>query len=146
MFRPFEEHFLLYDYAGSNFLENTAPIYGGINGGFSLRKRTAMLDCLEKVTWEKIDNYRNSRGEKAVLKRRNEDVFFTHACEILCKTVPDIYHRTLLCIENDFNKNTAVHHGWNKGYQTEECILVLLKSSPLFFGYKHGEEYTEPIK
>jgi len=139
MFRNFSEHFLLYDYAGSNFLVNLAPAYGGINGGFSIRKQATMLECLEKITWEQIDEYRENRpyskckGES--IMRRNEDVFFTHACEILCKTVPDIYNRTFLCIENDFNPQTSVHHGWNKGYISVDGLIFLLKSSPFFSAY-----------
>ena len=49
MFRDFSEHFVFYDYAGSNYLSNLAPLYGGINGGFSIRKRAAMLECLRKM-------------------------------------------------------------------------------------------------
>ena len=136
MFRNFSEHFLLYDYAGSNYLSNLAPLYGGINGGFSIRKCATMLECLEKITWEKIDEYRASREysdcKENLILRRNEDVFFTHACEILCKTVPDIYCRTFLCIENDFNPLASVHHGWNKGYISVDSLNHLLQSSPLF--------------
>jgi hypothetical protein len=143
MFRDFSEHFLLYDYAGSNYLANLAPLYGGINGGFSIRKQAVMLECLEKITWEQIDEYRENRqyskykGEPIL--RRNEDVFFTHACEILCKTVPDIYGRTFLCIENDFNPMVAVHHGWNKGYISTDSLIFLLKSSPFFSHIKIPE-------
>jgi len=139
MFRMFSDHFLLYDYAGSNYLVNLSPLFGGINGGFSIRKRSTMLECLEKVTWNMIDEYRlKNKYAKCCdtpIMRRNEDVFFTHACEILCKTVPDIYCRTFLCIENDFNPNTAVHHGWNKGYISTDALAFLLESSPLFSAF-----------
>ena len=140
MFREFSDHFLLYDYAGSNYLINHAPLFGGINGGFSIRKRSVMLECLEKITWEDIFEYRRTRkhakcyGEETPsLNSRNEDVFFTHACEILCKSVPDMYTRTFLCIENDFNPQASVHHGWNKGYMSVTNLISLLSSSPLFY-------------
>jgi hypothetical protein len=134
MFRDFSEHFLLYDYAGSNYLSNLAPLFGGINGGFSIRKPATMLECLRTVTWEEIDEYRNTRThfENIPLLNRYEDVFFTHACEILCKKVPDIYSRTFLCIENDFNPQASVHHGWNKGYIAVNNLVYMLNSSPLF--------------
>jgi hypothetical protein len=135
MFREFSEHFLMYDYAGSNYLINLAPLFGGINGGFSIRKCAIMLECLEKVTWEDIDEYRRTRkhtNHNTKLTTNNEDVFFTHACEILCKTVPDMYSRTFLCIENDFNPTVAVHHGWNKDYMSISNTLFLLRTSPLF--------------
>lgn len=146
MFREFPEHFLLYDYAGSNFLVNLAPLYGGINGGFSIRKPAVMLECLERITWEKIDEYRASRPysncKDIPITRRNEDVFFTHACEMLCKIVPDVYSRTFLCIENGFNPLAAVHHGWNKGYISVESLIFLLQSSPFFSSIR----LPEPVK
>jgi hypothetical protein len=136
MFRDFSDHFLLYDYAGSNYLSNLSPLFGGINGGFSIRKRDTMLECLRKITWEDIDEYRKTRKyfneSTASLLNKNEDVFFTHSCELLCKTVPDSYSRTFLCIENGFNPSAAVHHGWNKNYMEFKHIMYLLKSSPLF--------------
>lgn len=153
MFRMFSEHFLLYDYAGSNYLSNMAPQFGGINGGFSIRKRKTMIECLEKISWEDIDEYRRTRkyakdGDNMLLSR-NEDVFFTHACEILCKDVPDVYSRTFLCIENDFNLIVSVHHGWNKRYTSYENAYSLLKSSPLFEKVPSNwdiNEFTERIK
>jgi len=137
MFRNFSDYFLMYDYAGSNYLSNLAPIFGGINGGFSIRKRATMLECLRRITWEEIDEYRITRkyfaeSDDVPLLNRNEDVFFTHSCEILCKVVPDMYSRTFLCIENGFNPSTAVHHGWNKNYMKFDHIMYLLKSSPFF--------------
>ena len=136
MFREFSEHFLLYDYAGSNYLINLSPIFGGINGGFSIRKTATMIECLEKITWKDIEEYRKSSKYSTCanepLSNMHEDIFFTHACEILCKKVPDIYSRTFLCIENDFNPNTAVHHGWNKQYISYENVMSLLKASSLF--------------
>lgn len=136
MFRDFSEHFLLYDYAGSNYLSDLSPLFGGINGGFSIRKCATMLECLHNITWEEIDEYRKTRKHSkcvdSPLTRHNEDIFFTHACEILCKTVPDIYSRTFLCIENDFNPTASVHHGWNKQYISLDQTLFLLRTSPFF--------------
>jgi hypothetical protein len=163
MFRPFSEHYLLYDYAGASYVDNNSPIFGGINGGFSIRKPSVMIECLEKITWEEIEEYRKTRkystseqfrseatrvgiegfsGETTEefrreninkpISNRNEDVFFTHACELLCKTVPDIYSRSFLSIETGFNRMVSVHHVWNKGYIYFEKAMLLLKSSPLF--------------
>jgi hypothetical protein len=135
MFKPFLPHFLLYDYAGSNYLYGKAPIIGGINGGFSIRKRKTMIECIEKITWEDINEYRKTHKyatDNKEITYYNEDIFFTHACEILCKIVPDIFNRTFLCIENDFNPETSVHHGWNKCYARYSHISILLNNSPLF--------------
>ena len=135
MFREFPKHFTLYDYAGANFYEiNQSPLFGGMNGGFSIRKREAMIECLERVSWDDIFQYRTKMASSSENEHllKNEDVFFTHACEILRKVVPDMYSRTFLCLETDFNPDASVIHGWNKEYTTYENLTVLLKASPLF--------------
>ena len=169
MFRMFDERFLLYDYAGANFRNDASPIYGGINGGFSIRNRRSMIDCLEKVTWEDINEYRKSRkhwplSDPREITSRNEDVFFTHACEILAKNVPDIFSRTGLAMEvkleafpvfhseedriqweeqqentsksmNALNRQASVYHGWHKNHLSIIDVKCMLKSSPLFSKY-----------
>jgi len=132
MFRPFSDHYLLYDYAGANYYSNMAPLFGGINGGLSIRNRATMLECLEKVSWDHIAKYREYHMMTEDLTVKHEDVFFTHACEILHKIVPDKYSRTFLCIETDTNESAAVHHGWNKDYIPKNHLYRLMESSPLF--------------
>jgi hypothetical protein len=136
----FQEYFSdLYDYSGGNFYikEDISYFYGGVNGGFSLRNKNTMLECIEKITWEKIGEYRKKMGLIEPIKKRNEDVFFTHACEILLKFVPDKFHRVLLAIESDIFLNTSVFHGWNrkKNYHPMDIALMLLTQSPLFSKY-----------
>ena len=80
MFRPFSDHYLLYDYAGANYHSNLSPLFGGINGGFSIRNRATMLECLEKVSWDHITKYREYHSMTEQLTTMHEDVFFTHAC------------------------------------------------------------------
>ena len=132
MFRPFSEHFLLYDFAGANYHSNLSPLFGGINGGFSIRKRSSMLECLETVSWEDIAKYRQYHSITEELNSNHEDVFFTHACEILHKIVPDKFSRTFLCIETDSNDSVSVHHGWNKDYILCDTLTHILTQSPLF--------------
>jgi len=139
MFRPFNDRFLKYDYAGANYFQNLAPIYGGINGGCSLRKRSTMIQCLESITWDEIDQYRTQRKYSCFNiydnLSRNEDVFFTHACEILCKVVPDFHHREYFAIEAQVSTNAAVYHGWNKNLIPDQCVKDMLRGSPLFSKY-----------
>lgn len=141
MFKMFEEYFIeFYDYSGANFhvTNDISYLYGGINGGFSLRNKRAMLECIEKLSWEKIEEYRQkmySKDKYTKINKKNEDVFFTHACEILLKNVPDKFHRALLAIESDICINTSVYHGWNKPYQPIEIALNMLVNSSLFSKY-----------
>jgi len=135
MYRLFPPYFFLhFDYAGANYGNNQAPLYGGINGGFSLRKRSVMLECLENITFEKIREYAPTiPSENSDFT--NEDVFYTFACEMLQKSVPDKVHRTFLAIETDVNDNTSVFHGWNKPYHSYDHAVMLLRGSPLFSRY-----------
>ena len=139
MFRAFDERFLHYDYAGANYYSNLSPIYGGINGGFSIRNRSTMAYCLEAVTWDDIDQYRTQRKYSSFdiydNLTRNEDVFFTHACEILCKIVPDFYSRAELATETEVTSKAAVYHGWNKNLIPDRNVKDMLRGSSLFSKY-----------
>jgi hypothetical protein len=148
MFEPYYEK--IYAYSGANYY-NPAHIsfyYGGINGGFSIRNKEVMLECIEKITWEKINEYRVVKAQEilelnktretiemqlhTILNSINEDIYFTHGCEMLLKPVPDYYHRSFLAIETDKNYEACVYHGWNKNYHTTEEAYKMLKKSSLF--------------
>ena len=154
MFRYFNPIFLEYDYVGANYYNpnDVSLIYGGVNGGFSFRKKSVMLECIEKVNWEIIEEYKNNffeMYEKVHKDKKNEhflylskqpilhaeDVFFTHACEILQKSVPDKLFRSFFSIEVDYNIETSVHHGWNKNYHSQERIIDLLEKSEFLCEY-----------
>jgi len=160
MYKMFDESlFLSYDFAGANYNHEFAEAYysGGINGGFSLRNKHAMIESLNTFTWEDIISYNKKlRGldlpynkQKHLLpyhlETRNEDVFFTNACEMLRKFMPDIVLRNRLAIEvvdldniEPTSINTCVYHGWNKNYHDLSCAKHLLEKSPLFFRYIHN--------
>jgi hypothetical protein len=147
MFRYFNPIFTEYDYVGANYYcpSDVSPIYGGANGGFSFRKKSAMIECIEKVNWEIIQEYRTQFYEiyekvhhiklnlPPMLKA--EDVFFTHACEILQKRVPDKLFRSFFSIESDYNMEASVYHGWNKNYLPQEAIIAILQKSEFFSEY-----------
>lgn len=148
MFRYFNPIFLEYDYVGANYYNpnDVSLIYGGVNGGFSFRKKSVMLECIEKVNWEIIEEYRNKFFQiyEKVYQRKwidlpqtlkAEDVFFTHACEILQKNVPDKLFRTFFSIESDYNKETSVYHGWNKNYIPQEFVIEVLQNSEFLSQY-----------
>lgn len=46
MYRMFDDYFLNYDFCGANFYNQPSVFYGGLNGGCSLRKKNAMIDCI----------------------------------------------------------------------------------------------------
>jgi hypothetical protein len=146
MFKMFPEYFIHYDFCGASWHMKDVSLFNeGINGGFSIRKRGAMVECLEQVTYDMIEEYRSdARQNKSVIFKRvnheflriplkkNEDVFFTYACEMLRKTIPDVIHRSFLAIEAVYNPNTCVYHGWHYNYHNIEMAQLLLRNSTVF--------------
>ena len=208
MYNMFDDIFLNYDFAGaSTYLPQFQTFFNGmINGGFSLRKKSTMLECLEKVNCQTINNYINNLTgllkyikikENSInqnvkedhfsklifdkssnlpsqttanwssptmeipniynnytIENINEDIFFSFACEILQKKIPDIEHRKRLSIEFEEpiyynivpNKNNlpAVYHGWNKNYHSVNAAKYFVSFSPYFSSNnKFGEDITE---
>ena len=80
MFRDGIEEFLNYDYIGAPWMQGQSENSLGVgNGGFSLRKRSAMLRCLDKQKpqdcrqGDSVKQYMKSVG----LNQIPEDVFFS---------------------------------------------------------------------
>ena len=146
MFKMFPEYFLHYDFGGASWHMKDVSLFNeGINGGFSLRKRSAMIDCLENITYDMIEEYRQDAryNKSAIFKfvnheflriplKKNEDVFFTYACEMLRKNMPDVIHRSFLAIEAIYNPETCVYHGWHYNYHNIEMAKQLLRNSIVF--------------
>ena len=85
-----------------------------------MRKKTEMLDCLQKVSWDIIEKYYPK------IKLHNEDLFFTFACHLLEKSVPKKEERHLFAVEHEEAINPCFYHGWHKDYQTEAEARQLL--------------------
>ncbi len=146
MFKMFPEYFLNYDFCGASWhTKNVSLFNAGINGGFSLRKRDTMIECLEYVNYNMIEEYRiDAAKNKSIIFKtirhdflqsslnKNEDVFFTYACEMLHKYIPDVIHRSCLAIEAIYNPDTCVYHGWHHNYHSIELAQHLLNKSIIF--------------
>jgi hypothetical protein len=146
MFKMFPEYFSNYDFCGATWYTKDVSLFnGGINGGFSLRKRETMIECLQHITYDMIEEYRSNalHNKSIIFKRvhpellqlplkRNEDVFFTYACEILHKMIPDVIHRSFIAIEAIYNPDTCVYHGWHYNYHNVEMAKHLLQNSSVF--------------
>lgn len=111
-----------FDYVGANYYNpsHATAITGGIQGGLSLRKKSAMIDCIKKITPDDVHRYRGQHGLKPLLGFMHEDVFFTHACEILNRRVPGIEKRREFSIEADYHPKALGHHGLNCRYLTAD--------------------------
>jgi len=140
MYRMFDKAFLQCDYVGANWY-NPADVdilAGGINGGCSYRKKQVMLDCLHYVSWELIARVRANQIKQhglpavsAEVSKRNEDVFYTHACEILQMVLPPPEVRVLFAVEADFHEQTCFYHGWNKDYQRNPQMIAKMLETTL---------------
>lgn len=123
------DQFLNYDYIGPNYYapQHVTPLGKGIQGGVSLRKKSAMIECIEKVNYEIINEYRKNNNCNE-MNDVIEDVYFTHACEILNKNVATREINKFFGIEcaYDYNTNTHCHHGANKRYFGIQEALKLL--------------------
>ena len=142
MYRMFSEEWpIKYAYSGARCFEtmDSSLLNGIINGGFSIRNKTAMLNCLKHITWETIELYRKNNftcHQYFPIEKKNEDVFFTYACEILHYPLPQLPIHKQLAIESEFFLGASVFHGWTKtGYQLETWAREILSYSPFFSQY-----------
>jgi hypothetical protein len=71
-----------------NFNINT-PGGGGMNGGFSFRKKSFLLKAIKELNDTKINEYRNSKGFHTFREVIPEDCFYYHAMEILGLPFPE---------------------------------------------------------
>jgi hypothetical protein len=144
MYRMFSEEWSIkYAYSGARCFDtittDSSLINGIINGGFSIRNKTAMLNCIKHITWETIELYRKNNftcHQYFPIKKKNEDIFFTYACEILHYPLPQLPIHKQLAIECEFFLGACVFHGWTKeGYQLETWAREILSHSPFFSQY-----------
>jgi hypothetical protein len=135
MYKMFDENFLEYDYVGARaplcVLENDETMYL-MNGGLSLRKRAAMIDCLQNCSFEQI--YEKIDMKKIVdvknLFVKNEDIFFSLACPFLNKKMPPFDEIPFFSIEAEYFIDAACKHGWNRPqHHTREQVLEILSNN-----------------
>ena len=122
MLRGGMANYVDYDYAGANYFNHRdlAPKIGGIQGGFSMRSRACMLECIDRVSEESVNQYRQSLGYRALSTPMAEDVYYTHACEILNKRVIPVAARKYFSIEAEWYHAPLAFHGWVHDYFDQE--------------------------
>lgn len=134
-FQYWDSAFEYYHYVGANYYHPThiLPGIGGIQGGLSYRKKSMMLNCLERVPRVSINDFRHQHGlEPILLDGIAEDVYFTHACAMLNARLLEPNMRHYVSIEADYFSIPFGFHGWNHPYFTKEQNVELIKRSPFF--------------
>jgi len=127
LFKKGIDNYLEYDYVGANFTSplTIAPRIGGIQGGLSLRRKSAMIKCIENFDWETIQNYRTSINY-STFKHKVEDIYFTYACDFLNLNVLPVSERDMFSIECEYYDKPIGHHGSQHDHYTKEQAMAII--------------------
>jgi hypothetical protein len=137
VFREWNPLFEIYDYVGANYYhpDDVFPEgyrgmeVGGIQGGLSYRRRSAMKACLRQVTEDDVNAYREAHHRMPLEKPMVEDVYFTHATAMLGMRLPPVPLRSVFAIEAEYYATPFGFHGWNRPYFDEERSRELVWAS-----------------
>jgi len=100
-----------------------------INGGFSFRKKSAMIDCINKITHSEIVKFRIENNLKICKELKHEDVYFQHALYILGYFLPDYNTCILFCTQTAYELvDSYAVHGINKSYVYKNFLLHIRPS------------------
>lgn len=146
MLRSGVESFLDYDFVGAFTLNpyeqapldpnKTGMTLGMFNGGFSLRTRLAMIDCIDKIDLEKIDEFRKSKGRDSLptityYGTIAEDIYFVTACSILGKKLPTKQAACDFSTEALYTKTSVGLHGLDKRFFDFRLMQEMIEASEL---------------
>ena len=91
-----------------------------INGGFSFRKKSIMIECIQKVSNSDIYQFRLKHKLNSDIFQNNfilqEDVFFNHALLILDYKLPTLELCNSFCSQQNKNYESFGIHGFNQIY------------------------------
>jgi glycosyltransferase involved in cell wall biosynthesis len=76
-----------------------------MNGGFSLRKKSAMLSCIEQVSEKDIVAHRENEGQDTSYFESedvHEDVYFHNALSLLGEDLPTFEDCSKFCFQHDY--------------------------------------------
>lgn len=135
MYKMFDDKFMDYAYVGARSVLYTLKDetqYYITNGGFSLRKKSAMIECIKFISFDALQQLfvKHDFGNCKNLYKKNEDIFFSLVTAMLQKNNIDHTIQPDFAVEAEYNINAAGHHGWNKNYHTQEQILEILSANP----------------
>jgi hypothetical protein len=114
------------------FIETTSGINNvlyNLNGGFSFRCKSVMIQCIKNVSLQDIVRYREKHGittnyfvDKYVI---NEDVFFCNAMSILHYIHPPKEICDTFCSQNNINYESFGCHGFDKEYSNIDNQFII---------------------
>ncbi len=109
----------------------------GMNGGLSLRKKSSMLECIDKISVQDINDWRKKSGCNELpswtyFKKIAEDVYFWHALEMLSKPLPNKATAGAFSTEAVFRLDSLGIHGFNKVFFERSLLESMFKNSDLY--------------
>ena len=139
MLRPLQDDLMKYDMIGAHYLNphEQTPDGRGYNGGFSFRHKSAVMKCLKEVDVPAISNYRRERGKPELpsvtyMNRIAEDVFLSHAMEMLNKKLPTQEEACQFSTEAVYNRTSVgLHAALIKAFFPFELLVDMVRSSEL---------------
>lgn len=139
MFRGGMDSFLEWDMIGAKILNphEQTPDKRGYNGGMSLRRRSSMLEALQRVSVGDVEAYREKRGVNrlpslALTGKVAEDVYYFHALEMLGKRLPDDETAGRFSTEAVYNpESVCIHAACVKRFFDLELLLAMFRRSEL---------------
>ena len=116
-------YFLEYDYVGAPWLITAYNLtkncsYIG-NGGFSLRRKSKMLEIIENVEWNSSNNFIESNYDNIY-----EDLYFCKKYNNIIVNKPEYNKALMFCVDEVYNEVAfACHKPWfHFHYQTFKTI------------------------
>ena len=103
-----------------------------INGGFTLRKKSAMINCLNKITDDLIKTYRKQfkMDTRFYTGFISEDVYFHHSLELLGYNLPGLKECNEFCNNlhyPEFNPKSFGIHNINKSFCVDKFSIPILE-------------------
>lgn len=115
--------FLNYDYVGSpwlitNYLPTKNASYIG-NGGFSLRRKSKMLEIIENVKWNRTNVFSEIYYDNIY-----EDLYFSTNYDSIIINKPEYKKTMTFCVDEVFNDITfACHKPWCHSHYNDFKLL-----------------------
>ena len=119
--------YLEYDYVGAIWphLDNQIG-----NGGFSLRKKSKMLEIIKKCPYTNMNNVKNIKKYKKDVE--NEDVYFSLLCESVKLNKPSISDAKKFASETVIDSESfGIHKCWN-GTSIEDILKIFPEAEELY--------------
>lgn len=123
--------FLNYDYVGAPWVITNYPFTKNScfigNGGFSLRRKSKMIEIIEKIEWNRANEFKECYYSNVY-----EDLYFCTNYDNIVVNKPEYQQATAFCVAEVFNNAPfGCHRPWGGG-QYEAMVNLYPEIKTLF--------------